>query len=118
MNFDEWSVILLCRAPNAPSLTDRESAELQDSHLAFLAQRHEEGKLLAAGPTGGPSRGEVVGVCLYAMDAKDARAAAEGDPAVKAGHLRVEVLSWATPADAIRPGPGRFPRSMKDVEGE
>jgi len=117
MKFDAWTVVLLCRVPNAPALTEDASATLQDAHLMFLAARHDEGKLLIAGPAQGTSRADVAGICVYALATDQARAIAQEDPMVRAGQLRVEVLSWVSPADAIRPGPGRFPRSIRDVEG-
>jgi uncharacterized protein YciI len=115
MDFDQWSVILLCRPARPPHLDDTTSATLQDAHLAFLAKTHDEGALLAAGPTEGDPAGEVVGICVYGIPAQKARATAEKDPKVVAGVLRVVALDWSVPAGSVRFPPSRFPRSMQEV---
>ena len=43
------------RAPTRPLLSEEEAARLQDAHLAHLAELHETGHLLAAGPYGTPA---------------------------------------------------------------
>ena len=50
MEFDHLTVSLLVLRPDAPELDEEASAALQDAHLAHLADLHEAGHLLAAGP--------------------------------------------------------------------
>ena len=79
--------------------------------MAHLADLHEAGHLLAAGPLafGDPSS-DFRGLSILDVDPEQARELKEGDPAVKAGLYRVEVLPWL-PAEAIRPRPDRSRRS-------
>ena len=54
MEFDRFSIALLVLRPDSPRLDKEAEAELQDAHMAHLAD-HEAGYLLAAGPLlGGP----------------------------------------------------------------
>ena len=54
MEFDRFSIALLVLRPDRPRLDKEAEAELQDAHMAHLAD-HEAGYLLAAGPLlGGP----------------------------------------------------------------
>ena len=50
MQFDRHTLVLLVRRPDAPELTDKEAAELQDRHLAFRADLRDRGYLIAGGP--------------------------------------------------------------------
>src|SRR2546428_4685992 len=50
MEFDQLTVSLLIRRPDAPELGEEQAAALQDAHMAHLADLHESGHLLAAGP--------------------------------------------------------------------
>jgi hypothetical protein len=116
MEFDRWTVLFLLRRDDAPELDEEASDTLQDAHLAYLARLHQEGPLAAAGPVEGSPGSKVVGICLYRIGAHEARSLAEADPAVQAGRLRVEVLSWSVPRGALATAPVQFPRSMADVD--
>jgi uncharacterized protein len=50
MNFDRFTMTLLVLRDDAPELTPDQEAALQDAHMAHLADLHEAGHLLAAGP--------------------------------------------------------------------
>ena len=50
VQLDRFTVALLILPPDAPALNDEEAARLQDAHMAHLADLHEAGHLLAAGP--------------------------------------------------------------------
>jgi len=115
MEFDRWTVLLLRRRDDRPTLDQAAEGALQDAHLAFLAKRHAEGHLLAAGPVQGPLDPTIAGICIYATGVEEARTLAQEDPAVKAGVLRLEVFSWYVPGKTLRFDSARFPSSMKDV---
>ncbi len=55
MEFDRFSIALLVLCPDRPRLDKEAEAELQDAHMAHLADLHEAGYLLAAGPLLGGS---------------------------------------------------------------
>ncbi len=50
MNFDRYAIGLLIAAPEPPKLDEQAAAALQDAHMSHLADLHEAGVLLAAGP--------------------------------------------------------------------
>lgn len=75
------------------SQTEQEAMEIQEKHLAYLQKMAEEGKTSLTGPMG--DDGEVRGIVVYnTATLKEARDLAEGDPAVQAGRLVVEVHPW------------------------
>lgn len=75
------------------SQSKEEATELQEKHLAYLQKMAEEGKTSITGPMG--SDGEIRGIVIYnTATAEEARSLAEGDPAVQAGRLTVEVHPW------------------------
>jgi len=112
MDFDHLTVSLLVLRPDAPELDEEEAAALQDAHLAHLADLHEAGHLLAAGPL---SDEKFRGLSILRVDVDEARRLKEADPAVRAGRFSVEVMPWMVPAGAISFSPTRFPRSIADA---
>ncbi len=50
MEFDQFSVVLFERNPDAPRLDEKIGRALRDAHLARVAQLHEVRYVLAAGP--------------------------------------------------------------------
>jgi len=112
MDFDHLTVSLLVLRPDAPEVDEEESAALQDAHLAHLADLHEAGHLLAAGPL---SDEKFRGLSILRVDVDEARRLKEADPAVRAGRFSVEVMPWMVPAGAISFSPTRFPRSIADA---
>jgi uncharacterized protein YciI len=91
-NMERYSLVLLKRPASPATVADPEA--LQQKHLAHLAAMHKAGKLVIAGPFGDQPDPRLRGMCLYRTSHAEAKALAEQDPAVKAGRLEVEVLSW------------------------
>ncbi len=113
MQFDRFSVTLLIQRPDAPQLDEKAAAALQDAHMAYLADLHEAGYLLAAGPL---LDNEFRGLSILNVDPERARELKEQDPAVRAGRFSVKVISWMVPSGAIGFSRTRFPRSMAEAE--
>jgi uncharacterized protein len=92
---ESFQLVLLRRGPAwTPEVTPAAEA-LQKQHIAHLEAMHAAGKMLVAGPLGDQPDPTLRGVCLYRVGSADeARALAEQDPAVKAGRLVVEAMSW------------------------
>jgi uncharacterized protein YciI len=113
MEFDHWTVVLLLLRPDAPQLDDEAAEALQDAHLSHLADLHDAGHLVAAGPLRGhePYRG----LTILNVDPERARQLKEVDPAVRAGRFSLQVLTWMVPAGAVSFGPARFPRSSAEA---
>ena len=113
MDFDRYSISLLVRRNDAPELDDEAAAALQDAHLAHLADLHEAGHLLAAGPL---SDDRLRGLSILNVEPERARELKEADPAVEAGLFSVEVIPWLVPAGAMTFSRTRFPRSIEEAE--
>jgi uncharacterized protein len=113
LEFDRYTVALLILRPDAPQLDEEAAAALQDAHLAHLADLHEAGHLLAAGPL---SDEKFRGLSILNVDPDRARELKEKDPAVQIGRFSVKVIPWMLPAGAINFSPTRFPRSVADTE--
>jgi uncharacterized protein YciI len=114
--FDNFTVAVLVLRPDAPQLDDEAAAALQDAHMAHLADLHEAGYLLAAGPLLGPPDREFRGLSILNVDPERAVQLKEDDPAVRAGRFAVLVLPWIVPAGAMSFSPTQFPRSMAETE--
>jgi uncharacterized protein YciI len=114
MDFDRMTVALLVLRDDAPELTPQEENALQDAHMAHLADLHEAGHLVAAGPLLDPSS-PFRGLSILSVGVADAKALKEQDPAVQAGKFRVIALPWMVPSGAISFSPTNFPRSMAEV---
>ena len=87
----EFHMALLKRGPkwSATGMTK----EVQSAHLANVMSLLESGKAIIAGPLG--DEGDILGIyVLRAKTAEEAKAWAESDPAVKAGHLVAEMHPW------------------------
>jgi uncharacterized protein len=88
-------LVLLVRAPTWKQLPPEESEALQRQHIAHLTAMGESGSMVVAGPFSDQSDPAFRGVCIYRVGSvAEARALAEQDPAVKAGQLRVEAMTW------------------------
>jgi uncharacterized protein YciI len=116
MRFDRHTLVLLVLRPDAPELTDEEAAELQDRHLAFRADLRDRGYLVAGGPLVDQEDERLRGLSIMACDAGTARRVSSEDPAVQAGRLRVEVMTWMVPAGNVRFEKAPAPRSLAEAE--
>jgi uncharacterized protein len=117
VEFDRFSVALLILRPDAPQLDEEAAAALQDAHMAHLANLHEAGHLLAAGPLSGDPEEKFRGLSILNVEPEQARELKEKDPAVRAGRFSVKVLSWQVPGGAIAFSATRFPRSVMEAMG-
>ena len=115
MKFDRHTVVMLVRPPDAPELTDEEAAELQDRHLAFRADLRERGYLVAGGPLVDQDDERVRSIAVMACDHETARRISNEDPAVQAGRLAVEVMTWRVPAGNVRFEKVSAPRSAVEA---
>jgi len=117
IRFHTVTVGLLVRPPGAASLPDDEAAAVQDAHLGHLADLHDAGHLIAAGPFDDQDDERLRGLALFAVPVGEARRLMAGDPAVTAGVLEFQAMAWMLPAGSIRPGRSRYPRSVAEALG-
>ena len=118
MEFDRYTVVLLILRDDAPVLTDADADALQDAHMAHLAELHESGHLLAAGPLLGSPDRTFRGLSILNVDPERAIELKNADPAVRAGRFALEVFPWMVPKGAISSTLARFPRSMSEADGD
>lgn len=114
MALDSFTLLLLVTRGDAPPQTDAERAATQDAHLSHLADLHETGHLVAAGPVQDPG-GRLRGIGIFACDAERAAALMEDDPAVVAGWFSLELLPWFAPAGTVELSAAPFPRSAVEA---
>ena len=83
----------LMRVADKPELDSAKAMEIQMAHRAYMGANAESGALLIAGPFG--DDGDMRGVVIYDVGTKaEADSIINGDPAVKAGRLAIEVHPW------------------------
>jgi len=106
--FDTYQFVLLKRPSSVASIPDDEVEEIQSLHLAHLARLTKTGQLAVAGPFGDQEDESLRGLAIYRVGSlEEARRLAEADPAVQAGRLEVEIMTWYTLSGALEfPGSG------------
>lgn len=88
----KYFVVFLKSGPKRNQNKEK-AAEIQKQHLDYLSRLYETGKTSLTGPLEGD--GDIRGIVVYnTVTLEEAKRLAEGDPAVKAGRLVVEVHPW------------------------
>jgi uncharacterized protein len=116
VEFDRHTLVLLVRPADAPELTEDEALRLQDAHLANQARLGDEGYVIAAGPVRDQDDERLRGIAVLTCDPEKARELYASDPAVLAGRLGVEVLTWMVPAGNVRFERVARPRSTSEAD--
>lgn len=116
MRFDELVLVRLVRPDDWAALPADEELQVQDAHLAAVADLHDRGLLLAAGPADGADE-RLRGFAVMTCGVEEAREAWARDPAVLAGRFVAECTGWLVPAGTVVAGPGALPRSTAEAEG-
>ena len=89
-------LVLLRRPASAPSYDEKRLQEIQTGHMANIRKMAASGDLVAAGPFG--DDGTLRGIFVFGTaDRERVRALVAEDPAIKAGRLEAEILSWSIP---------------------
>ena len=101
MDFDTYTFVLLRRGPRAAEYSEEELTELQRGHLAFLGRMREEGHLALAGPFQDQEDETKRGFCIYRTGLDETRRLTEQDPAIRAGRMTVEAMTWLTPKGTL-----------------
>ncbi len=117
MNFDRFTFGLYLRPARTPALDDERAATIQNEHLAFLAGLGRSGQLVAAGPFDDQDNPTLRGAMVFSTGVAEARSFSQ-DPAVRAGVLSFEFMSWLTPAGLVSFHAARFPESMEEATSE
>jgi len=81
------------KGPKWTATPSKETEQLLQVHQQYVKSLLESGKAVAGGPLG--DDGEIRGVSIFrTTSAEEAKAWANDDPAVAAGHLMVELHPW------------------------
>jgi uncharacterized protein YciI len=118
MRFDHHTVTMLVLRPDAPVMSAEDATALQDSHLAYGADLQDRGVILARGPLTDQDDPRLRGMSIWSVDAATARELAEKDPAVQAGRLAVQVMTWMMPAGNLEFHQVRAPRSVAEADAD
>jgi len=118
VHFERYTISLLLLRADAPKFNEEQERQLQDAHMGHLADLHDAGHLLAAGPVLGAADRELRGFSILKVDPERARELKEQDPAVRAGKYRVEVYPWMLPAGLITFSAGQLPRSVAETQAD
>jgi uncharacterized protein YciI len=71
------------------------TARIQEGHMAHLKNLYDQGKICLVGPVDGNP--EIRGICVFLTASRqEALGLAQKDPAVVAGRLTPEIVSWYT----------------------
>ena len=81
--------------------SDEELDELQAAHLAFLDEMRKRGHLVLAGPFRDQDDETKRGLTIYRTSLDETRRLTEQDPAVQAGRISIEAMTWLTPKGAL-----------------
>ena len=96
----DYPFALLLRGSSAAAIDKEQAQKLQAGHMANINRMAEQGKLMAAGPMA--ENGDLRGIFVFEPGPQEeAEKLAAEDPAIQAGRLRMEWMTWQT-----RPGIG------------
>ena len=106
VDLEAFELVLLRTPENAPSYDDAELARIQAEHLAHHDRLRESGQVVTNGPVRDQPDTSLRGLAFYRTGSlEQARQLAEADPAVQAGRLTVEIMTWYCPPGTMsRPG--------------
>jgi hypothetical protein len=103
MELESFELILLRRPPDAPGYDHETLQRIQKEHLAYNASLRASGEIATNGPVMDQRDESLRGLTFYRTGSlARARELAEADPAVRAGRLVVDVMTWLCPPGALR----------------
>ena len=90
--------VLLRRPDGAPDYDDEAAERIQRDHLAFYAAMRQAGHVVTNGPVLDQPDEALRGIAIFATESVDrATELANADPAVQAGRLEVQAMTWLCP---------------------
>ena len=106
MDLEAFELVQLRRPEDARSYPDEELERIQEEHLAYHAGLRAAGQVVTNGPVIDGPDPFLRGLTFYRTGSlARARELAEADPAVRAGRLAVEVMTWWCPRGTMsKPG--------------
>lgn len=106
MELDSFELVVLRRPADAPAYDEETLERIQREHLAYHAALRASGEIATNGPLMDQSDESLRGLTFYRTGSLErARELAEADPAVRAGRLAVDVMTWLCPPGGLgQPG--------------
>jgi len=92
--FDVYTLCILRRPPNAPTLPEDELDRLQSEHLAHRAELRRRGLIVANGPFGEQTDVSLRGMSIFTCGLSEAARLNDEDPLVLAGRLGYDLMEW------------------------
>src|SRR5688572_10026213 len=108
-----YFLVLLRRGPTWTAEKTPETKKLFEGHMANINAMASTGKLLIAGPMDADpaDKTAVAGIFLFDVPTKEEVVdLMKGDPAIAAGRLQPEILTWYGPSEITYPGKVVVPR--------
>ena len=107
MDLEAFELVLLRRPHDATPYPEDVLQRIQAEHLAYHARLREAGDIVTNGPVSDQPDASLRGLTFYRTGSLvRAREFAEADPAVRAGRLSVEIMTWYCPPGTMSQ-PGR-----------
>ena len=98
MELEAFELVLLRRPANATEYPDDVLEQIQAEHLAHHARLRESGQVVTNGPVIDQPDESLRGLTFYRTGSlAESRRLAEADPAVQAGRLTIEIMTWYCP---------------------
>jgi uncharacterized protein len=106
VDLESFELVVLRRPAGATEYDEPTLDRIQAEHLAYLDSLREAGRIVTNGPVLDHPDESVRGLTFFRVGSvEEARRLAEDDPAVRAGRLVVDVMTWWCPAGTMtRPG--------------
>ena len=106
MDLEAFELVLLRRPENAPEYDEAEIERIQREHLAHHDRLRARGQVVTNGPVIEPPDPSLRGLTFYRTGSlEESRQLAEADPAVRAGRLALEIMTWYCPPGTMsKPG--------------
>ena len=98
MDLEAFELVLLRRPSDAPDYPDEELERIQREHMAYHDQLRASGDVVTNGPVDGQPAPSLRGLTFYRTGSLErSRELAEADPAVLAGRLSADIMTWYCP---------------------
>jgi uncharacterized protein len=106
VDLESFELVLLRTTENAPRYDHADLERIQAEHLAYHDRLRESGQVVTNGPVRDQPDVSLRGLAFYRTGSlQESRRLAEADPAVRAGPLAVEIMTWyCAPGTMSKPG--------------
>ena len=101
MELDSYTFVLLRRGPRADEYNEAELEEIQAGHLSFLGRMRDESHMILSGPFTDQEDETKRGFSVYRTGLEETKRLLEDDPALLAGRMSAEVMTWWTPKGTL-----------------